>query len=331
MRYNRLGSTDIEVSAVAMGCWAFAGDATWGPQDDADSSAAVHAALDIVVTLFDTAEGYGTDGWSESVLGRALKGRRHDAVIATKVSSHHLTASAVQEACEDSLRRLQTDFVDLYQIHWPNHDVPIAETMAALEKLCKQGKVRAIGVCNYGPRDLSDLLAVGWCETNQISYSLIWRASEYEIQPICRAQGIGTICWGPLSQGLLTGKFRSPDEVPASRAATRHFSKDRPQTLHDDPGFEAETFETILNIREIAAGVGQPMAVVSLAWLLHQPGVTAVLAGSRKPEQIEQNALAAELTLSADTLQALSDATADLKDKLGANQDMYLVDANRIR
>jgi aryl-alcohol dehydrogenase-like predicted oxidoreductase len=314
-----------------MGCWAFAGDETWGPQDDADSIAAVHAALDIGVTLFDTAEGYGVDGRSETVLGRALKGRRQDAVIATKISPHHLMASRVQEACDDSLRRLQTDYIDLYQIHWPNHDVPIAETMTALEKLREQGKVRAIGVCNHGPRDLSDLLAVGRCSTNQISYSLIWRASEHEIQPICTARGIGILCWGPLSQGLLTGKFRSPDEVPAARAATRHFSKDRPKTPHDEPGLEAETFEALLRIREIAAEIGQPMAVVSLAWLLHQPGVTAVLAGSRRPEQIEQNALAAELALSGDTLQALSSATDELKDKLGANQDMYLTGADRIR
>jgi myo-inositol catabolism protein IolS len=182
VKYRKLGPTDIEVSVVAMGCWAMSGGRTWGPQDEADSIATVHAALDAGSNFFDTAEAYGS-GVSEGVLGRALKGRRHEAVIATKVSRSNLSHDDVVQACERSLRRLQTDTIDLYQIHWPSRTVPIEETFAALDKLRQQGKVRAIGVSNFGVGDLAELLAVGWRGTDQLPYSLLWRALEYDVHP----------------------------------------------------------------------------------------------------------------------------------------------------
>ena len=160
MQYRTLGQTDISVSVVAMGCWAIAGDATWGPQDEAESIATIHAALDAGVNFFDTAEAYG-DGYSETLLGRGLAGRRHEAVIATKVSGSHLSGPEVREACERSLRRLQTETIDLYQIHWPGRQTPISETAEALVALKETGKVRAIGVSNFGVGDLSEF--VGLC------------------------------------------------------------------------------------------------------------------------------------------------------------------------
>jgi myo-inositol catabolism protein IolS len=156
MQYRKLGKSDISVSVVVMGCWALAGDSTWGPQDADESIATVRAALDAGVNFFDTAEGYG-GGDSESILGRALSGRRHEAVIATKVSRSHMSGDEVRRACERSLRHLQTDYIDLYQIHWPSRTIPLDETIEALERLREQGKVRALGVCNFGVRDLSDL------------------------------------------------------------------------------------------------------------------------------------------------------------------------------
>ena len=326
VEYRVLGKPDIRVSVVGLGCWPFAGGvegagrSEWGHQDERDSLNTVAAALDAGINLFDTAEGYGC---SEEVLGKALSGHRHQAVIATKVSPNHLTADEVPKACEASLARLRTDYIDLYQIHWPNRSVPIAETMTALEKLRTQGKIRAIGVCNMGVHDLTDLLAAGHCETDQISYSLIWRVSEREIQSCCRENGIGIICWGPLMEGLLTGKFGTPDDFPLTRARTRHFSKSRPMTVHGESGQEEETFAAIDRVRRIAAGIGQPMAAVSIAWLLHQPGVTTVLAGSRRPDQILQNVQAAELRLSPEIVQELADATEELKRRFGSNQCMY--------
>lgn len=322
MQFRKLGKTDIAVSVVAMGCWAMAGGRVWGPQDEADSIATVRAALDAGVNFFDTAEGYGR-GESELVLGRALVNRRHEAVIATKVSRPHLSGDEVQWACERSLRRLQTDYIDLYQIHWPSRTLPLEETMEALEGLREQGKVRAVGVCNFGVGDLSDLLEAGWVETNQLPYNLLWRAIEYEILPRCVDEDVGILCYSPLAQGLLTGKFSSPDEVPEGRARTRHFSKDRPQSRHGEAGCEAETFAAVEEIRRISDRIRQPMANVAVAWLLRQPGVTSVIAGARRPDQIEQTAQAAELELPSDVTDELAEATKEVKRLLGSNPDMW--------
>jgi myo-inositol catabolism protein IolS len=322
MEYRRLGGTDLTVSAIAMGCWALAGDATWGPQEESQSIATVHAALEAGVNFFDTAEGYG-GGDSERVLGRALVGRRHQAVIATKVSRSNLSPQGVREACEASLRRLRTDTIDLYQIHWPSRSVPLEETLGALERLREQGVVRAIGVCNFGVRDLSELLRIRRVETNQLPYSLLWRAIEFEIRGKCVDEGLGILCYSPLVQGLLTGKFSSPDEVPAGRARIRLFSTDRPLARHGEPGREAETFAAIEEIRRICASIGRPMAQVALAWLLHQPGVTSVIAGAREPHQIQGTAQAAEVALSPGTVDELDAATDELKQLMGPNPDMW--------
>lgn len=326
MQYRRLGTSDIEVSAIAMGCWAFAGDMTWGPQEDRESIAAVHAALDVGVTLFDTAEGYG-DGSSEEVLGRALEGRRDRAVIATKVSAEHLAPADLRASCEASLRRLRTDVIDLYQIHWPSREIPLADTVPALQALREEGKIRAYGVSNFGVGDLGDLLSLTPCTSNQLPYSLLWRAIEFGIRDVCIANDVSIIVYSPLEQGLLTGKYAGPDEVPAGRARNRFFSGDRPLARHGEPGHEEETFATIDRIRTIADGAGISMADLALAWLLEQPGVTSVLAGSRRPEQIIQNAKAAPIELTDDVLAALDEATTPLKEALGPNPDHYQVES----
>ncbi len=322
MEYRKLGETDISVSVVAMGCWAIVGDATWGPQDEADSLATIHAALDEGINFFDTAEAYG-DGFSESLLGKALTRRRHEAVIASKVSGDQLAATGVRQACERSLRRLHTDYIDLYQIHWPNRTIPLQETMGALEELRTQGKVRAVGVCNFGPGDLADLLAAGRAATNQLPYSLLWRAIEYAIRQQCVDNGIGILCYSPLVQGLLTGKFAAADDVPVGRARTRHFSKDRPQTRHGEAGCETETFTALEQIRRISDTIDVPMARLALAWLLHQPGVTSVLAGARNPDQIHDNVQAAAVELPPQVVDELTAATEEVKRKLGGNPDMW--------
>ena len=326
MQYRKLGKTDIKVSVVAMGCWVLAGDWVWGAQSEDESIATIHTALDMGVNFYDTAEGYG-DGKSESVLGKALTGHRHEAVIATKVSPNHLSRDKVQKACERSLRRLNTDYIDLYQIHWPNWDIPFAETMEALERLQEQGKVRAIGVSNFGVMDLSDLLAVGRCEINQLPYSLLGRAIEYEIVHKCVDNNVGILCYSPLAQGLLVGKFASVDDVPEERARTRHFSKDRPLTRHSEEGCETETFAAVEEIRRICARIDMPMAEVALAWLLAQQGVTSVLAGARRPEQIEQNVRAAAVELPAEIIDELNTATDIVKQKLGSNPDLWETDS----
>jgi aryl-alcohol dehydrogenase-like predicted oxidoreductase len=322
MNYRKLGNTDISVSALSMGCWAIASDPMWGPQDEAESAATIHAALDIGVNFFDTAEGY-TGGESEAVLGRSLVGRRQEAVIATKASRTNLSGDEVAQACESSLRRLQTDYIDLYQIHWPSRTVPLEETMEALERLCEQGKVRAIGICNFGVGDLSDLLEIGQVQSNHLPYSLLWRAIEYEIQQACVDENLGMLCYSPLAQGLLAGKFATPDDVPEGRARIRLFSNDRPMARHGDSGCETEVFAALDKIRPICVELDQQMAQVALGWVLHQPGVTSVIAGARTPEQIRRNAEAADLALSPETLAQLAEATKEVKDCIGPNPDLW--------
>jgi aryl-alcohol dehydrogenase-like predicted oxidoreductase len=322
MKYKQLGKTDMMVSTIALGCWAFAGGDLWGEQDDTDSIATVHAALDVGVNLFDTAPGYG-NGYSEEVLGRAVVDRRDDAIIATKVSGGNMTAAAVQKACEDSLRRLQTDYIDLYQIHWPSRTIPLSETVGTLEKLKEQGKVRAIGVCNFGKKDMEELLSLSRPETNQVPYNLIWRAIEHDIQPQCVDEGIGLLCYSVLAQALLIGKYALPDDVPPGRARTRHFSKNRELVRHGEDGCEAETFTSIDAIRQISQKINQPMANVAMAWLLQQSGVTSIIAGARTPDQIRRNVAAVDLSLSPEIINELNEATDGLKQTLGPNPDMW--------
>ncbi|MFZ5829856.1 MAG: aldo/keto reductase [Planctomycetota bacterium] len=345
----------LEVSSIAMGCWALAGDATWGPQDEAAAIAGVHAALDYGITLFDTAELYGA-GVSEGLLGKALAGRRSQAVIASKFKPENASPAALRAACERSLQYLRTDFIDLYQIHWASREVPLVETWGELCRLRDEGKLRAIGVCNHGCQDLDDLLALGRparigrktsrglsrfsghrceavvgengtvpfeCRSNQLPYNLLWRAIEFEILPRCRREGLGVLCYSPLQISLLSGKFHAPADVPAGRARSRHFAADRPQTRHGEPGCEAETFEALARLEQIAEQLGCSLPQLAIAWLLHQPGVSSVLCGIRSPEQARANAAAAEITLSPALLAELDAATLPVRDKLGPNPDMW--------
>lgn len=323
MQYAMLGQSGLNVSTYALGCWPFAGGSFWGEQDDAVSIATVHAALDAGINFFDTAEAYES-GTSERVLGKALVGRRDQAIIATKVAPNHLTADGVVAACEQSLRYLQTDYIDLYLIHWPNWKVPLTETVGALEKLKEHGKVRAIGVCNFGVQDMTEILQLHPIVTNQLPYSLLWRVIEREILPVCLANDIGLMCYSPLAQGLLTGRYASAEEVPSGIARTRYYASHRSDSSHGEPGCEEEVFGALAQIRRIAGEMGQPMAAVALAWLRQQPGVTSILMGARTPEEVELNIPALELQLSPDVIQALAQATEPVKDKLGNNPDMWL-------
>ncbi len=322
MEYRELGGTNIEVSVVALGCWSFAGDVYWGPQEDHDSIATVHAALDEGVNFFDTAESYGA-GRSEFVLGKALKGHRNDAVIATKVSHGSGAPGEIEDACARSLQNLDTDYIDLYQIHWPFRDTPVESTLDVMEKLRREGKILTCGVCNFGARDLAELAQFADCATNQLPYSLLARAIEYEIQPHCVEHDIGIICYTPLAQGLLTGRYATADEVPTPRAISRHFDGQRNGARHGEEGCESEVFEALGKIAGMARGLEEPMAAVALAWVRQQAGVTALLTGARNPDELRENIRGADLHLDVGTTQALDEVTLEVKEKLGANADLW--------
>lgn len=322
VRTTQLPNSDIEVSVLAMGCWALAGGKEWGPQSALDAVGAVGAALDAGINFLDTAPAYG-DGDSERLLGEALRGKRHQAVIATKVSADDLASDRVVASVERSLRNLNTDFIDLLQVHWPNRNVPLHETWAAFERLKTQGKVRSLGVSNFGVHDLGDVCALGHPSTNQIPYSLLWRAIEFDLLPACRQRDVGVLCYNPLLAGLLTGKFSSAAAVPDGRARSRHFAGTRALARHGEAGCELETFLALTELKQLAQRLGQPLANTALAWLLHQPGVTSVIVGLRNHEQALANALATELVLDAAILSALNAITAALKTRLGKNPDLW--------
>ena len=326
MLYNKLGKTDISISYMALGCWALISDLTWGKQDENDSIATIYAALDHGINFFDTAEMY-RNGCSESLLGKALKNHRNGCIIASKVSSTPMKKDVVKNACEKSLKRLRTDYIDLYQIHWIDRSVPLSDTMEAFDELKKEGKILAIGVCNGNRGDISSLTNLVQLETDQLPYSLLWRAIEYDIYDKCIEKDIGILCYSSLAQGLLTGKFNSADDVPDGRARTRHFSRKRPNAKHGEDGCEKETFEAIANIRSICKEINETMANVSLARVSQKRGVNSVLVGARNPEQIKKNVKALDLKLSDEVISTLSKVTEKVKEILGPNADMWQSDS----
>lgn len=326
MEYRPLGNKGLEVSVIALGCWSLIGDANWGPQVREDSLAAIDTALEVGINFLDTAPIYG-DGASEALLGETLQGRRDQVVIADKILGT-LTRERIFSECEASLKRLRTDRIDLYQVHWPDRGTPFEETFAALDTLVQQGKIRAYGVSNFGPLDLEALRACGAKPvTNQMPYSLLWRGIESEVLPKCVEQGIGVLSYSSLMQGLLTGKFANADAVPMGRARTRHFSPARPQIRHKESGAEKETFAAIDRICVACDERGLPMAQIALAWVAARKGITSVIAGARNVDQVRANVLACDLTLDAEFIRLLNEATELLKTLFGANLDPWQSDS----
>ena len=330
MNYNYLGKTNIKVSEFALGCWPFAGGSVWGTQDKSDSISTVHAALDNGINFFDTAEGYNDDYHSESILGEALVNRRNRSVIATKISPPNLLPQKIEEACNNSLKRLSTDYIDLYQIHWPNHDINMEDSINELNKLVDKGKIRSLGVCNFGVDDLNEILNLGVFSTDQLPYNLLWRPIEEEILPECKKNNIGIICYSPLAQGLLTGRYRNADEVPDGISRSRLFNKNRPLSNHDDEGCENEVFKCINKIQEIAKTLGENSAKISLSWVRQQSNITSLLVGARNTKELEMNLSAFKYDLSTELIKELSDLTNNVKLYLGKNPDMWKSD-NRMR
>ena len=294
MTTRKLGNTDIEISPIILGMWQ-AGKRYWNGVRDSETSAAVRAAFDAGVTTFDTAEIYG-DGHSESILGAALEGVRQQAVVMTKLWTTNMRYDLVRKACEASLQRLRTDYIDLYQIHWPsgswNTDVvPIADTMRALEELRQEGKIRAIGVSNFDRQQTEEAAGHGTISSIQPPYSLFWRHVDRELRPYCQEHGISILAYSPLAQGLLTGRFRPGDEFAKGdpRGANKLFQADMAEPVGS----------ALTELGAIAEAKGCTMAQLALAWAIAQP-MTCAIPGARNPEQAQANAGAMAVALSAD-------------------------------
>jgi len=311
MKYRKLGKSDLNVSVVGVGTmsWPYSAFAQERPADavvDRDGVLAiVQRALDLGINLFDTAEGYGR-GFSEELLGEALErlGKRREVIVCTKTGrpgesvseTCNLTAPNIMYRCEQSLKRLRTDYIDLYLAHRPDPGTPVEETVGAFEKLRQQGKIRYFGVSEFDPRQMSDVMKHGMPVANQLGYSLVERRIDLEIREFCVSREIGIMVYSPLAKGLLSAKY-SKDNLPPPVDDRRqhHF---RPQTL--------DQFMAVAEgVRKISAELRVTPAMVALAWCLAQPGISTVLPGAKTAAQLAESASAAGVALSAECLARL--------------------------
>jgi aryl-alcohol dehydrogenase-like predicted oxidoreductase len=312
-----LGNSGIAITPIVFGTWQ-AGKSGWVGIEEADIIEAMRAAYDAGITTFDTAEVYG-NGYSEELVAQALHDVRDRVVYATKVFANHLAYQQVIDACENSLQRLQTDYIDLYQIHWPSGSfnspvVPIEETMRALNELKQQGKIRAIGVSNFSKGQLAEAAQYGQIDSLQPPYSLFWRQVEQDIMPYCVENSIAMLAYSSLAQGLLTGKFKAGHKFEDGDIRARNKL------------FQGEHFQRALaaveNLRPIAERHHCTVAQLALAWLIAQPQTSAIV-GARNADQAIQNAAAAEVTLMPDELAEIDAISRTVTNHLDSNPVMW--------
>ena len=309
MRTRRLGQSELALTTVGLGTWAIGGpwQYGWGDQDDADSIRTILAALETGINWIDTAPIYGC-GHAEYIVGQALRELSDKPLVATKCGLawnakrekiNRLDHAAIITECEDSLRRLGVDVIDLYQLHWPVPDAQVEEAWEAMAALVDQGKVRFLGACNFTVEQLQRVAAIVPAVSLQPPYSMLARGIETSQLPYCRENGMGILAYSPMQKGLLTGKFTR--EHMQTLAADDHRRQDR--------SFRGDAFERNLAIVEalkpVAARNGKTLAQLAIAWVLRDAAVTAAIVGARRPEQIDETAAAADWDLSEDDIQQI--------------------------
>jgi aryl-alcohol dehydrogenase-like predicted oxidoreductase len=313
VRYRKLGSSDLEVSEISLGSWlTYAGGV-----DAAEAKACTEAAFDAGITFFDTANAYGR-GAAEAAWGEILSAHPRDSyVLATKVwgqmsddpEDRGLTAAQIFKQIDASLRRLQTDYVDLYQAHRFDVETPIEETIEALQQVVTDGKARFLGFSEWSPEQIRAAIEIGGPElfvSSQPQYSMLWQAPETEIFPLCDANGVSQIVWSPLAQGVLTGKYRPGQPVPSnSRAATDSMNVAMHIVMTD------ENLEAVQRFVPIAKDAGLTLSEMALAWVLRRKELASAIVGASRPEQVYANAAASGIELSADTCDAIEVALGD--------------------
>jgi aryl-alcohol dehydrogenase-like predicted oxidoreductase len=303
------GKTGLEITPIGFGSWAIGGSgwrAAWGPQDDDEAVGAIRRAVELGINWIDTAAAYGL-GHSEELVAQALKGvlENDRPYVFTKSSlvwdeegeiHNVLKKDSVKRECEDSLRRLQTDVIDLYQVHWPNPDEDIEEGWSAMAELKEEGKVRHIGASNFDVSQMERAQRVAPVETLQPPYSMLRREVEQEILPYCQENDIGVIVYSPMRSGLLTGKM-TPERV-------QNLPSD--DWRRNDPDFQeprlSKNLKLVALLEEIGAEHGSSPGEVAIAWTLRHPAVTAAIVGGRRPDQVDGIIGAAELRLSDEEL-----------------------------
>lgn len=312
MRTRPLGYTGEELTTIGLGTWAIGGgnwEYGWGPQDDANSIAAIRKAIDLGINWIDTARIYGV-GHAEEVVGKAIEGRRDDVFVATKCGRHedeegkiygNLTAQSVREECESSLRRLNVDVIDLYQIHWPDPDAEIEEGWTEIARLVEEGKVRYAGVSNFSVSQIERAQAIHPVASLQPPYNMLERGVEAELLPFCAQHGIGVVAYSPMMSGLLTGKFSNDYLDSLDENDWRHRNKHFQQ-----PAFDVN-LEFVNRLRPIAERNDLTLAQLAIAWVLRRPEVTSAIVGARRPDQIKETAEAGDVVLSDADVQAIEE------------------------
>ncbi len=312
MDYRQLGDSDLRVSEIALGSWL---TYSMGVERDAAADCINHA-FELGINFIDTANVYNRGG-AESLLGEVLDGRPRDSyVLATKLffpmsaTDQGLSRKQIEKQLDDSLRRLRTDYVDLYQCHRYDPDTPLEETMDGLTRAVESGKVRYVGFSEWTPEQIQaaiDIPGVVRFVSSQPQYSMLWRVIEQAVIPLCEANGIGQIVWSPLSQGVLTGKYKPGAALPAnSRASSDVMSGFMDRVL------EQPVLEAVSRLQTVAADAGLSMAQLALAWVLRQKNVACAIVGASRPEQLDDNVGASGIRLSDDTLRAIEVALADV-------------------
>jgi aryl-alcohol dehydrogenase-like predicted oxidoreductase len=314
MRYRKLGSSDLEVSEISLGSWL-----TYAGGIEAEQTrACTDAAFEVGINFFDTANVYGR-GAAESALGEILSPRPRDSyILATKVwgqmsdDPHDggLSAEQIAKQIDASLRRLQTDYVDLYQAHRFDPGVPIEETLEALQRVVSEGKARHLGFSEWTPEQIEVAIGLGGEElfvSSQPQYSMLWRAPETEIFPLCAANGISQILWSPLAQGVLTGKYAAGEAPPAGSRAASEAMGGFIGAFMQDPVLEA-----VARLRPIAEEAGLSLPEMALAWVLRRDEVASAIVGASRPEQVHANATASGVELSAETLDSIDTALGEI-------------------
>lgn len=311
MRTRILGYTGVPLTTIGLGTWAIGGGGwafAWGAQDDADSVATVQRALDLGINWIDTAAVYGL-GHAEEIVGRAIAGRRHEVFIATKCGRvwdeggttpyGRLTADSVRREAEASLRRLNIEQIDLYQIHWPNPEPQIEEAWATIADLVKEGKIRYAGVSNFNVAQLRRIQPIHPVASLQPPYSMLARGVEEELLGYCAAHRIGVIVYSPMQAGLLTGKVTREwvEQLPDDDWRKRNPRFREPEL--------SANLALVEGLRPIAERAGKTVAQLALAWVLRRPEVTAAIVGARRPAQIEETVAAGDWDLSAEEIAAI--------------------------
>ena len=320
MKFNALANTGIEVSSIAFGAWAIGGW-MWGGADEKDALEALETSIDLGMTTIDTAPIYGF-GKSEELVGKIIKNKREKVQVLTKYGLHwntkkgvfyfssenadgnpvdihrYASGEAVIKECEDSLKRLQTDFIDLYQIHWADNSTPIEETMEAVSKLKDQGKIRVAGVCNYTVDQMKDANETVEIVTNQVPYSMVKRDIEEDIVPYCVETGKGILPYSPLQRGILTGKI-TPDykfNKGDHRPTTPYYKEPNITRIND----------FLLDIKPIADDYGLTLAQLVIHWTIRQPAMISTLVGARNPDQVRENVKAVNALLDKNDLDIIT-------------------------